>query len=57
MDRRNDAAGSRKHPVKRDICPEVKRCSTLAGFRLSAGIVQTTKTENERILKVRERYK
>lgn len=35
MDRRNDAAGTSKHP----------------GFRLSAGILSTTKTENERLMK------
>ncbi|KAL1512289.1 hypothetical protein AB1Y20_005551 [Prymnesium parvum] len=35
MDRSNDQAGTRKNP----------------GFRLSAGIVQTTKSENERLLK------
>jgi len=36
MDRRNDSAGTRKHP----------------GFRLSAGIIDTTKKENERLVKM-----
>jgi len=35
MDRRNDSAGTRKHP----------------GFRLSAGIIETTKKENDRLMK------
>ena len=35
MDSRNDSAGTRNHP----------------GFRLSAGILQTTKAENERLMR------
>ncbi len=35
MDQKNDIAGTAKHP----------------GFKLSAGMVETTKKENERLLK------
>ena len=35
MDKRNDKSGTSQHP----------------GFKLSAGILQTTKAENERLMK------
>ena len=35
MDQKNDMAGTAKHP----------------GFKLSAGMIQTTRQENERLLK------